>query len=392
MSDNLRSRPLRMAMIGGGPGSGIGEAHRMGARLDGQIVLVSGAFSSTAEKARQQGEALFLPPDRVHGNWRDLIADEQKRLPNERADFFSIVTPNHLHYEPTREALLAGFHVVMDKPMTMTADEARDLDRLAREKGRVLVLTHTYVGYPMVRLARDLIAEGRLGKIRKIHAEYFTGWLSSPVERENNKQASWRTDPALAGAGCLGDIGTHAAILAEMITGLRMEEIAAEVTTFVDGRGNDDNASMLVRWEGGAKGTICASEVAIGEENEVAIRVYGDKASLKWCHADHEHLIIRYPDRPMETWSKGWDYVAAASGAAKAATRMSSNQPEGVVAAFANLYGDAVRAIRAVADGASVDDCYDGYPSTHEGIRGMEFIEAALASARNNCAWTRVGK
>ncbi|MCC8167283.1 MAG: Gfo/Idh/MocA family oxidoreductase, partial [Planctomycetes bacterium] len=246
MTDNLRSRPLRMAMIGGGPGSGIGEAHRRGARLDGQITLVSGAFSSTPEKSRQQGEALFLPPDRVHGDWRDLIKDELQRPAHERADFFSIVTPNHLHYEPTREALLAGFHVVMDKPMTMTADEARDLAELAKKKGRVLVLTHTYVGYPMVRLARDLIKDGRLGKIRKIHVEYLSGWLSYPVERENNKQASWRTDPALAGAGCLGDIGTHAAILAETVTGLRMEEIAAEVTTFVDGRGNDDNVSMLV--------------------------------------------------------------------------------------------------------------------------------------------------
>lgn len=388
--DDLGKRKLRMAMIGGGPGAFIGEVHRKAARLDGQIELVAGAFSSDPAKSKQQGGELFLDPSRVYGSWKDMLAAEAARPENDRVDIVSIVTPNHVHYQPAKTALELGFNVVMDKPMTLTSAEARELCATVRKTGRIFALTHTYTGYPIVKLARDLVKSGKLGKIRKIVAEYIQGWLYRAFENDNNKQAEWRTDPARAGAGALGDIGTHAANLSETVTGLKIVEVAADVSTFVEGRRLDDDANILARWEGGAKGVINVSQVAVGEENEIAVYVYGDKASLEWQNRRCERLVVRYPDRPEEIWGRGWSYVAAESPAAAAGTRTPTNHPEGMIEAFANIYTNAAKAIRGLAAGVDPARADFDFPTVEDGLRGMLFIEAAKKSAAAGSAWTRI--
>lgn len=389
---DIDNRKLRMAQIGGGPGAFIGAVHRKAARMDGQIELVAGAFSSDPAKSKKQGEELFLDPSRVYGSWKEMLETEAKKPAGEKVDIVSIVTPNNVHYAPAKMALELGFHVVMDKPMTITVDEARDLVATVKKTKRIFALTHTYTGYPMVKLARDLVKAGKLGNIRKIVAEYSQGWLYKDFEKTgDNKQASWRTDPAQAGAGCLGDIGTHAANLAETITGLKLVEVAADVSTFVPGRHIDDDANMLAHWEKGAKGVIHASQIAVGEENEIAIYVYGDEASLEWRNIDNEHLLIRYADKPMEVLSKGWGYVAAASASAAKGTRAPTNHPEGLIEAFANIYVNAAEAIRAVESGKDPASMAFDFPTVEQGLRGMLFIEAALKSSAAGGKWTKLG-
>lgn len=390
---SIRKRKLRMAMIGGGPGALIGEVHRKAARLDGRIDLVAGAFSSDPAKSHAQGEELFLDSSRVYGSWRDMLAAEAAMPADKRVDLVSIVTPNHLHLEQARAALEAGFHVVLDKPMAVNAAEARALHRAVEKSGKVFALTHTYTGYPMVMLAADLARGGKLGAIRKIVAEYPQGWLYRRFEDDPaNKQASWRTDPARSGAGCLGDIGTHAANLTETVTGLRILEVAADVSTFVPGRRNDDDFSVLARWEKGVKGAIAASQVAVGEENDVSIRVYGDEASLEWRHGDCEHLVLRYPDRPMEVWSRGASYVAAASPRAARNSRTPACHPEGMIEAFANIYMNAAAAMIEVDSGTPRERVVMDFPGADDGLRGMLFVEAALASSEAGGKWTPIGE
>lgn len=390
-AQDIMQRKLRMAQIGGGPGAFIGAVHREAALMDGQIELVAGAFSSDPAKSRKQGELLYLDPARVHGSWKEMLESEAKKPAAERADLVSIVTPNHLHYEPARKALELGFHVVMDKPMTLNVDQARDLAAVVGKTRRIFALTHTYTGYPMVKLARDLVKKGKLGAIRKIVAEYSQGWLYKDFENSGtNKQAVWRTDPAQAGAGCLGDIGTHAANLAETVSGLKLLEVAADVSTFVPGRRIDDDANMLAHWEKGVKGVIHASQIALGEENEIAIYVYGDEASLEWRNIDNEHLLIRYADKPMEVLSKGWGYVAGISPSAARGARAPSNHPEGMIEAFANIYLNAAEAIRAVETGRDPATLDLDFPTVEQGVRGMLFIEACLKSSADGGKWTRL--
>lgn len=385
-------RKLRMAMIGGGPGAFIGEVHRKAARLDGEIELVAGAFSSNPEKSKQQGAAMYLDPARVYGAWEEMLEMEAKLPIDQRIDLVSIVTPNNLHCPPAKMAMEKGFHVVCDKPLAITSAEAKDLAKTVEKTKRVFALTHTYTGNPMVKLARDLVRHGKLGSIRKVVVEYPQGWLFQDFEKDpNNKQAGWRTDPILSGAGCLGDIGTHAANLSEYVTGLKLVSVAADVSTFVKNRRVDDDINVLGRWEKGAKGVLHASQVAVGEENDIAIYVYGDKASLEWHNCKSDYLEVRYPDKPKETWSRGWPYVAAASPLAARATRLPSAHPEGCIEAFANIYMNAAATIRAIESGKKPSDVDLDFPNVEDGVRGMLFIEAVLKSSREGSKWIDVG-
>ncbi len=386
MSKNGR---LRMGMIGGGPGALIGQIHRKAARMDGRIDLVGGAFSGDPDKSRRQGEELGLDPKRVHGAWPDLIRAEAALPEGERMDFVAVVTPNHLHLEPALAALAAGFHVVLDKPMTVTAAEARRLRDAVAASGRLFALTHPFSSLAMVKLARDLIRAGRLGTIRKINAEFRQGWLHKRIE-DTDKQAAWRTDPARSGAGCLGDIGTHIFNLAESLTGLRLLEVAAEVTTFVAGRGNDDDFSALTRWEGGAKGVIHAGQALSGAESDLFIQVYGDEAGLEWRYSDNPRLLVRRPGQPVEIWTRGTPAVAAASPDAARDSRSMGCHPEGSQEGFLNIYANFADAVLAARAGTPAAALAKTYPDVEDGYRGMLFVEAALASSRAGGEWTRL--
>ena len=293
------NRKLRMGMVGGGPDAFIGAVHRLAALMDGQIELVCGAFSSRPEKSREAGNMLFLDPRRVYPSYREMIEKESQMSAEERMDFVSIVTPNHLHFEPAKLALEHGFHVVLDKPMTLTLEEARQLKDKVDQSGLILCLTHTYTGYPMVKEARHMVQSRQLGRIRKIYVEYPQGWLSMPLEKEGNKQASWRTDPAKSGiAGCMGDIGTHAANLAEYVSGLKITKICADINTVIPGRALDDDGAVLLKFEEDASGVLMATQVAAGEENCIKIRVYGEKGGIEWKQDEANTLLVKWLDKP----------------------------------------------------------------------------------------------
>ena len=384
-------RTLKMGMAGGGPGAFIGDVHRRAAQLDGGVELVAGAFSSSPRKSRARGSELGLDPARVYGSLEALIAGEQALPAGERVDFVSIVTPNHLHFAMARALLAAGIHVVCEKPMTFDAAEARRLRRLVARSGCVFALTHNYTGYPLVKLARDLVRSGELGRVRKVVAEYHQGWLSTPLERTGMKQARWRTDPRRSGAaGAIGDIGTHAANLAEYVTGRRITAVAADITTFVARRKLDDDAGVLLRFDGGARGVLSASQVAVGEENGLALRVYGERGGLRWRQEAPDALTLTPLDGPEETWRRGQAYVAARSPAAARATRLPPGHPEGFIEAFANLYANACDTIRARLRGEQPDPLALDYPTVEDGLRGMLFIEAVVRSARAREKWTRL--
>ena len=384
-------RTLKMGMVGGGPGAFIGDVHRRAARLDGGVELVAGAFSASVEKSRRKGRELFLDPTRVYGSLREMIDRELKLPPGKRVDFVSIVTPNHLHFPQASALLEAGLHVVCDKPMTFGVTEARRLQSLVERSGRVFALTHNYTGYPMVKLARDLVRKGELGRVRKIVAEYPQGWLATPLERTGMKQADWRTDPERSGAaGCIGDIGTHAENLVEYVTGLRITELAADLTTFVDGRRLDDDGNVLLRFEGGARGVLFASQVSVGEENGLAIRVYGERRGLRWRQETPNTLQVTSLDGPEETWSRGNGYVGEASPAAARATRLPAGHPEAFLEAFASIYVNACDTIRARLQGAEPDPLALDFPTVDDGLRGMLFIETVVESARSAEKWTRM--
>ncbi len=376
------TRRLRMGMVGGGRGAFIGAVHRMAATLDGRIELAAGAFSSDPERSRASGRDLLLPEDRVYGSYAEMIERESARPEAERIDFVAIVTPNHEHFPPARAALLAGFPVMCDKPLTLNLGEARELQTLVRKTGLLLGLTHNYSGYPMVKEAKKRVAAGELGRIRRVVAEYPQGWLASPLEATGQKQASWRTDPARSGASCcVGDIGTHAAHLTEYVTGLPIVEIASELTTFVAGRALDDDASVLLRLGGGARGVLWASQVAIDEENGLNLRVYGEKGSLQWRQEEPNTLLLKWPDRPREVVRTGANY-GRLSKEALAATRLPAGHPEGYLEAFANLYTDFASALL---EGGKPD-----VPTVDDGVRGMAFIEACVESSHAGGKWTRL--
>ncbi len=376
-------RPLRFGMVGGGPGAFIGAVHNRAATLDGLAVLVAGAFSSDPAKSREQGEAYGLASNRVYSTFEEMATGEAALPPGERIDFVSIVTPNHLHFPSAKAFIERGFHVICDKPLTTTLEDAEELCRLVKKHDVVFALTHTYAGYPMVKQARALVAAGALGTVRKIVVEYSQGWLATPLEQTGQKQAGWRTDPARAGAGAIGDIGTHAEHLAKYITGLEMERLFADVSTMVPGRRIDDDANMLVHYQGGAKGILFCSQISVGEENRLSIRVYGTSASLEWHQEDPNFLYVRHPDGPTEVYKPGHAHLVPA---AQRGTRMPAGHPEGLLESFANIYSSAMRVIRARIAGETPDPLDLDFPTVRDGASGVHFIQTALRSGRDG-AW-----
>ena len=382
---------LRMGMVGGGPGAFIGDVHRRAACLDGDVELVAGAFSASPSKSRRKGRELGLSRARTYDSYLDMVERERALPEDQRIDFVSVVTPNHLHCPVATAFLEAGFHVVCDKPMTLDVPEARRLKQVVTRSRRVFALTYNYTGYPMVKLARDLVRQGDLGRLRKVVVQYPQGWLSTRLEQAGLKQAEWRTDPTRSGAaGCIGDIGTHAENLAEYITGLQIVELCADLTTFVRGRRLDDDGTVLLRLQRGVRGVLLASQIAVGEENGLAIRVYGEEKGLEW-HQEHPNtLTLRSQDKPLEVWSRGHGYVEARSPAAARATRLPAGHPEAFLEAFANVYRNAADTIRARRARTRPDPLARDFPTVDDGLRGMVFIETVVKSARSTRKWLKV--
>lgn len=371
-------------MVGGGPGAFIGGVHRIAARLDDRYELVAGALSANPERAREGARDLHIAPERCYADFREMAEAESKRA--DRIDAVAIVTPNHLHYPIAKAFLEAGIHVICDKPITTNVEDALDLAKIARNSGRVFGLTHNYTGYPMVRQARQLVAEGDLGPIRVVQVEYVQDWLATPLEKTGQKQASWRTDPAQSGpAGSLGDIGTHAFNLAEFVTGLRCEQIAAELSTFVPGRRVDDNVQMLLRFNQGVKGMLWASQIAAGNENNIRLRVYGEKAGLEWRQEDPNYLWWKPLGKPPELIRRAG---AGASAIAAHASRIPGGHPEGYLEAFAQLYTDLAEQISAKIDGRAPNPASLLVPGVDDGVAEMRFIAAAIESSKRNSVWT----
>ncbi|WP_210116272.1 Gfo/Idh/MocA family protein [Hymenobacter fodinae] len=377
---------IRLGMIGGGQGAFIGAVHRHAAALDGLYKLVAGAFSSNPETSRASGQQLGLSADRVYGSFQELIEREKQLPENERVQALSIVTPNHLHFAPTKLALENGFHVILDKPMTFSLAEAKELQAVLAASNARFCLTHTYTGYPMVKEARQLVASGALGAVRKVYVEYPQGWLSNFEEGSDNKQAAWRTDPSRSGiAGAMGDIGTHAFNLLEYVSGLAVTQLCADINTVVAGRQLDDDGAVLLRLSGGASGVLIATQVAAGEENNVRVRVYGEKGGLEWQQADANTLQVKWLDRPTEIRRTGAGYV---SSYAQHNTRTPAGHPEGYLEAFANLYRNFALTLQAEQAGQTPTPEALDFPGMEEGVRGMAFIENVIASGRSTQKWT----
>lgn len=382
-------RKIRYGMVGGGPGAFIGSVHRKAAGLDGVWQLVAGAFSSDGTKSREQGARLGLDSSRVYESWLHMLESESALPVEERMEAVVIVTPNDLHYAVAAESISRGFHVVCDKPLTNTPQEAESLCRLAREHGVVFAVTYVYSGYPMVKEARERVARGELGTLRKIVVEYPQGWLAERVEQGGNKQAAWRTDPTRAGvSACVADIGSHAEHLARYITGLHIESLCAELTTFVPGRALDDDANMLVRWEGGVRGVLYASQVSTGEENNLRIRVYGTKGSLDWQHRRQDELTIRSLDGSVKMLARGGPHL---SDRTQHFIRLPGGHPEGFIEAFANIYRSVGRTLAARAAGRTPHPFDEDYPTVEDGAVGVQFIHKAVESARQGATWIDMG-
>jgi len=376
---------LRMGMIGGGEGSLIGPVHRMAARLDGMTLLVCGAFSSNPSVSAATGKEEVADSSRVYDTWQGMIAREASLPEDVRPHFISVVTPNYLHHGPAKMALEAGFHVVCDKPLCMSVAEAADLQETVERTGRLFCLTHNYTGYPMVKKAREMILGGEIGTVRKIAVEYFQGWLSTPVETTGNRQAEWRSDPKKAGmAGAMADIGTHAFNLAEYVSGLEVTELSSDLGSVVPGRVLDDDGSVMLHFENGARGTLLASQVAMGEENNLSLRIYGDRGSIAWRQMEPNSLTVLWPDRPAQVYRTGTAF-SETGVAAPMHTRIPAGHPEGFIEAFANLYRNFARHIIALGEGRDREPLAD-YPGIYEGVRGMKFLEAVVASGKNNSA------
>ncbi len=376
-------------MIGGGRGAFIGAVHRIAAIMDGKAELVAGAFSSDAARSKASGADLFLDPRRVYGSYQEMAKAEAKLPASQRLDFVVIVTPNHQHFPPAKLFLESGFNVVLDKPATFNLAEAVKLRAIVKKSKKVLVLTHNYTGNVMVKQARELVANGSVGEIRKIVVEYPQGWLSTFLEKTGQKQAGWRTDPKRSGAaGCMGDIGTHAENLARYITGLHIESLCADLTTFVKGRKLDDDGNVLVRYKGGAKGVLHSSQISIGDENMLNIRVYGTKAGLEWRQEFPNELVVKYADQPRQTWRRGNGYLTPRVGRF---TRIPAGHPEGYLEAFANIYLEAYRAISAEVEGKRQPKDLD-FPTIEDGVEGMVFIETVVKSSKLGAKWLKFPK
>ncbi|MCQ0990502.1 Gfo/Idh/MocA family protein [Jiella marina] len=384
--DDRHSGRIRLGMVGGGQGAFIGGVHRIASRIDDKFTLVAGALSSTPEKARASAAEIGLDPERSYGSYEEM-AEKEKGRPD-GIEAVAIVTPNHMHFPVAKTFLEAGFHVICDKPMTTTLGEARQLGEIARAAGKVFVLTHNYTGYPMIRQARSMVANGDLGTIRLVVAEYVQDWLADRAEDTGSKQAGWRVDPAKAGAGgAIGDIGTHAHNLACYVTGLKVEKLAADLSSFVPGRQLDDNASMLLRFAGGAKGSLWASQVAVGNENGLTLRVYGDKGGLEWAQEEPNKLWYTPLGEPKRLLTRGG---AGANDAAVAVSRIPAGHPEGYLEGFATIYIEAAALIRA-ADAGEAPPADVALPTIEDGIDGLAFIEACVKSSKADGAWVTLG-
>lgn len=373
---------IKYGMVGGGPGAFIGEVHRMAAALDGHLELVAGSFSSSMERSKQMGNELGLNPDRVYSSYKEMAQKEAVLPENERIDVVSVVTPNHLHFPVCKTFIEQGIHVVCDKPMTNTIEDAEELCRLVEKHEVLFALTHNYTGYPMVKEARDMVRNGKLGKLRKVVVEYPQGWLAEPVEEEGNKQAQWRTDPQKAGvSSSVGDIGTHAENLVEYITGLHIEKLFADITSFVEGRALEDDANMLIHYEGGVRGILYASQISVGEENPLNIRIYGTEAALEWDQESPNYLRVKYPDRPEEIYKRGNPYL---SEAAQFNTRIPPGHPEGFIEAFANIYKNVALTLKAKKEGKGPEALATDFPTVQDGLMGVKFIHKAVESGKRN--------
>jgi predicted dehydrogenase len=382
-------RKLRMGMVGGGKDAFIGAIHRKAANMDGLIELCCGALSINPEIAKISGRELFLPEDRTYLTYEEMISKESALPASERIDFITIVTPNFAHFGPAVMALDNGFNIVIEKPMTFTLDEAKELKKKVDETGLQLCLTHTYSGYPMVKQARQMVQSGALGKPRKIVVEYFQGWLSKLSEREGNAQAAWRTDPKKSGkAGCMGDIGTHAAHLAEYISGLKITKLCADLNIMVKGRTLDDDGNVLLKFEDDVSGVLIASQVAAGEENALKFKIYGEKGGLEWAQQEPNTLWVKWLDQPMQILRAGSNYTNVLDSFATHNCRTPGGHPEGYLEAFANIYRNFSLTLLSKLEGKEATKEMLDFPGVDDGIRGMAFIENVVASAGSNGKWT----
>lgn len=380
------AKKLKLGLIGGGPGSFIGAIHLNGALMDGMFELVCGAFSSNPAKSKQRGEELMLDPKRVYNSYDEMFEKEVQLPEEERMDVVAIVTPNNVHFDPTVKALKYGFHVALDKPLTLNYQEAKELYHIVKNSDRRFLLTHTYSGYPMIKQAKQMVADGKIGKVRKVYVEYPQGWLYKLLESENNKQAEWRTDPTRNGlAGCMGDIGTHAFHMVEYITGEKVSQICADLYIKIDGRPIDDDGVVLLRFENGASGVLMASQTDTGCENNLKVRVYGEKGGLEWEQELNNSLTVRFPNEPAQIFRAGTGYLGSL---AQENTRTPAGHPEGYIEAFANLYRNFARCIYADRAGEKPKWEWEDYPGIEDGIRGMAFIDHVLKSTKSELKWT----
>jgi predicted dehydrogenase len=386
----MTNRKLKMGMVGGGTDAFIGAIHRLAALMDNQIELVCGCFSVDPKISRASGKSYYLPDKRIYDTYLEMFENEARLPEGERMDFVSIVTPNFVHFDPAMMALDHGFHVVLDKPITFTLEQALQLKEKLDKTGLTFALTHTYSGYPAVKHAKKLVADGAFGNIRKVYVEYPQGWLSSKVEDAGNAQASWRTDPKRSGkAGCMGDIGTHAHHLAEYITGLKVTHLCAELNIFVPNRRLDDDGAALLRFDTGARGILMATQIAAGEENAIRIRVYGDKGGLEWAQQEPNSLILKWKDAPMQVLRVG---TSMDSSIAAHNTRTPGGHPEGYLEAFANIYRNFSLTIRARANGEEPTAEMLDFPGVEDGIRGMQFIDTVVrAGYDDKVKWVEFG-
>lgn len=378
-----------MGMVGGGKDAFIGAIHRIAANLDGLIELCCGALSINPEIARESGKLLFLPEDRTYLTYEEMITKESAMPADKRIDFITIVTPNFAHFAPAMMALENGFNVVIEKPMTFTLEEAKELKKKVDETGLVLCLTHTYSGYPMVKQAKAMIRENALGKIRKIYVEYPQGWLSKLSEREGNAQAAWRTDPKKSGkSGAMGDIGTHAAHLAEYISGLKITRLCADLNIVVEGRHLDDDGNVLLKFEKEASGVLIATQVAAGEENALKIKIYGEKGGLEWAQQEPNTLLVKWLDKPTEILRAGSNYTNVLSSYATQNCRTPGGHPEGYLEAFGNIYHNFAQTLLSKMEGNEPTKEMLDFPGANDGVRGMAFIENVVASGQSKEKWT----
>jgi predicted dehydrogenase len=383
------NRKLRMGMVGGGKDAFIGAIHRHAIGIDGMIDIVCGALSINPDIAKDSGKAIFLPEDRIYLTYEEMIKKESELPADKRMDFVTIVTPNFAHFAPAMMAMDHGFHVVIEKPIAFTLDEALQLKKKAAETGKILCLTHTYSGYPLVKQAKQMVKQGAFGKIRKVWVEYPQGWLSKLSEREGNAQAAWRTDPKKSGkSGCMGDIGTHAAHLAEYISGLKITQICADLNILVEGRILDDDGGVLLKFENGAAGVLMASQVAAGEENGIKIRVYGEKGGLEWAQHEPNTMLVKWLDQPTQIYRAGGNYGDRLSSFATHNSRTPGGHPEGYLEAFANIYRNFAFTLTAQLEGTTPTPEMLDFPGVEDGIRGMAFIDNVVASSQSDKKWT----